>query len=552
MSYDQLWTGPIGDHRRYRVELEKGVPVAIAQGGEGLIYRGVREIEGVSHEIALKLQSNITFNEYEQFLARMSTLAGINHPGIMHYYESFIGTALVDIDDPRDEDFDVIYSASEWIPGETFANAVKLSGLSQGFLWVAQVARSVAYLHSLKTPLAPEGIVHRDIKPSNIRISESGEAILIDFGTARPHLGSDQTRGVGTYRWRAPEMTGGIGEPGKVSDVWSIGSLAYWILFEEPPAVESSAFTQMKIQERAQDLEFLDPKLLAQHLTSLLEIDPSLRHRDLTRWADRLEQLIDPNFLECHRRRRRRIITSTSGAAVVVLALLSLPLAIRDGSTSKLAAEVQPKPLNQVITCDGINSAVIGTGAKARETLSVKILGGTTPLLYPKKVIADPTGNFIIPLTCPAGTKDSKWKLSYHGIKGETTGSLTIIGTNSQSSNSGLQSTIVPIALTTKQSLLTGQTLYLETPGGAAQTIENYQTANGTPGPSLKIGETLAISCRIAGFQVQDSNVWWYRIVSPPWNGKFYVTADAFYNNGKTSGPLEGTRFYDPRVPICR
>jgi hypothetical protein len=59
------------------------------------------------------------------------------------------------------------------------------------------------------------------------------------------------------------------------------------------------------------------------------------------------------------------------------------------------------------------------------------------------------------------------------------------------------------------------------------------------------------ITCRTEGFRVADGNTWWYRIASSPWNDAYYVSADAFYNNGATSGSLNGTPFVDPAVPGC-
>lgn len=53
------------------------------------------------------------------------------------------------------------------------------------------------------------------------------------------------------------------------------------------------------------------------------------------------------------------------------------------------------------------------------------------------------------------------------------------------------------------------------------------------------------------GFQVSDGNTRWYQIASSPWDGNFYASADAFYNDGRTSGSLAGTPFYDPPVPVC-
>ena len=48
-----------------------------------------------------------------------------------------------------------------------------------------------------------------------------------------------------------------------------------------------------------------------------------------------------------------------------------------------------------------------------------------------------------------------------------------------------------------------------------------------------------------------DGDTWWYQIGSSPWNNAYYVSADAFYNNGATSGSLIGTPFVDPIVPNC-
>jgi hypothetical protein len=92
---------------------------------------------------------------------------------------------------------------------------------------------------------------------------------------------------------------------------------------------------------------------------------------------------------------------------------------------------------------------------------------------------------------------------------------------------------------------------YGETTGGVAHTWTNYQNAGGTQGPSIPSNATVQITCRLTGFRVSDGNTWWYQIASSPWSNTYYVSADAFYNNGATSGSLVGTPFYDPNVPIC-
>src|SRR5438477_552789 len=90
-----------------------------------------------------------------------------------------------------------------------------------------------------------------------------------------------------------------------------------------------------------------------------------------------------------------------------------------------------------------------------------------------------------------------------------------------------------------------------ETTGGAANTWTDYLNAGGVQGPTIASHQTVKIQCALTGFRVADGNTWWYRIASSPWNGLYYVSADAFYNNGQTSGSLIGTPFVDPAVPTC-
>jgi hypothetical protein len=90
-----------------------------------------------------------------------------------------------------------------------------------------------------------------------------------------------------------------------------------------------------------------------------------------------------------------------------------------------------------------------------------------------------------------------------------------------------------------------------ETAGGETHTHSDYKSASGSEGPVIGSGQTVQISCRVEGLPVEDKNPWWYRIASSPWSNRYYASADAFYNNGQTSGSLRETPFYDSRVPLC-
>jgi surface antigen len=92
---------------------------------------------------------------------------------------------------------------------------------------------------------------------------------------------------------------------------------------------------------------------------------------------------------------------------------------------------------------------------------------------------------------------------------------------------------------------------HAETTGGVTHTWTNYTNAGGVEGPAIPSNAAVQIACALPGFRVADGNTWWYRIASSPWNSAYYASADAFYNNGQTSGSLLGTPFVDPAVPGC-
>jgi hypothetical protein len=91
---------------------------------------------------------------------------------------------------------------------------------------------------------------------------------------------------------------------------------------------------------------------------------------------------------------------------------------------------------------------------------------------------------------------------------------------------------------------------WTETTGTPAHTWADpvQLTGAGTPlGPR----QSVQVLCRVRGYVVQDGDPWWYRLASTPWNGNYYATSDAFYNNGATSGPVDNGVVVDEQVPVC-
>jgi serine/threonine protein kinase len=313
-----LWTGPRDDPRRYRIDVVDGVLANIGDGGEGLVFRATAQIDGRERDVALKMHTSLTLEDFDRFSQRAQALSEVDSPDVMHLIEVFVGAGLFDGDDPLlDDAFNVMYTAADWIPGLSLPAALEATDSASGMRWVSETARATAYLHGFRSPHAPEGLVHRDIKPSNVRITTDDRAVLIDFGIARPHQKGDLTEGAGTYLWRAPEVVGGPGEPGPASDAWGIGAMAYWVLMGEPPRLEGAEPARKLLAPAALQAGFVDPHGLSESISELLETHPKDRPADLSRWADEFDLAV------AGKRRRRVRGRSVVVAVVAVVALIA-------------------------------------------------------------------------------------------------------------------------------------------------------------------------------------------------------------------------------------
>ncbi|GFR06105.1 AP2-associated protein kinase 1 [Trichonephila clavata] len=113
------------------------------------------------------------------------------------------------------------------------------------------VCEAVSRLHHCQTP-----IIHRDLKVENILLSDSGNYVLCDFGSATAKVINPQSYGVTqaeeeikkytTLSYRAPEMIDlycGKSITTKV-DIWALGCLLYKLCFFSLPFGESALAIQ--------------------------------------------------------------------------------------------------------------------------------------------------------------------------------------------------------------------------------------------------------------------------------------------------------------------
>jgi serine/threonine protein kinase len=116
------------------------------------------------------------------------------------------------------------------IPGESLRRRLRRDyrlPVNDAVWVVRQLAEALAALHRA-------GFLHGDVKPDNVRLTEAGEAVLIDLGFAhRPGENAAFLREgyiLGTANYLAPELCGSLPAEDFASDLFSLGVLFFEIL----------------------------------------------------------------------------------------------------------------------------------------------------------------------------------------------------------------------------------------------------------------------------------------------------------------------------------
>ena len=116
---------------------------------------------------------------------------------------------------------DVMKTKPDW-----FTSTVKT-------VMVVGIALGMQYLHSKE-------IIHRDLKPANVMIDEFHLPHIGDFGTIAENDDSTKTKGVGTWRYMAPEQTGD--HYTEKVDVYSFGLIVYELVTGEHAFADCSSY----------------------------------------------------------------------------------------------------------------------------------------------------------------------------------------------------------------------------------------------------------------------------------------------------------------------
>jgi len=198
---------------RYQIVDQIGV------GGMAVVYKA-RDAR-LDRLVAIKVirKGQIRADDLPQLLQRFDreahALAHLSHPNIVkiHDYGKFEGMP---------------YFVMEYLAGGTLK-----SRMTERVPW-AQSARLLAPIAAALQYAHKRGIIHRDVKPANVLLTETGQALLSDFGIAKL-LENVETSGltevgggIGTPEYMAPEQW--VGQAVPQTDVYALGIVLYQMI----------------------------------------------------------------------------------------------------------------------------------------------------------------------------------------------------------------------------------------------------------------------------------------------------------------------------------
>ena len=217
---------PSGVWQRTAMSIMTGYAITekISEGSKSIVYRGVRESDGMPVVLKVFRQVYPTLADIARFKKEYELIKDLTIDGIVASY------GLI-------EDTDRIALILEDFNGISLNEILKTQKLSlEEFLHIAiRMADTLGYIHT-------SNIIHKDIKPHNILYNSSSGAVKItDFGistllTRENENLYDPRIITGTLPYMSPEQTGRMNRPMDYrSDLYSLGVTLYEMITGDVP-----------------------------------------------------------------------------------------------------------------------------------------------------------------------------------------------------------------------------------------------------------------------------------------------------------------------------
>lgn len=198
---------------RYRVVRQLG------KGGMGAVYEAIDLRLG--HSVALKQTLTSDEEQWKQFEREARMMAWLNHPVLPRVSDYFTEghRAFFVMQFVEGHDLAEIIAQQ---PGPMPRNAV--------VAWADQLLDALIYLHTHERQ-----VIHRDIKPHNLKITPTGQIVLLDFGLAKTQIANSADAASSTSvfgytpRYAPLEQIQDLGTTPQ-SDIYALGATLYHLL----------------------------------------------------------------------------------------------------------------------------------------------------------------------------------------------------------------------------------------------------------------------------------------------------------------------------------
>ena len=159
----------------------------------------------------------------KSFINEARFLAQFDHPSLVKVYRFW-------------EQNRTAYTAMQYYEGRTIKEIVADSSQLIDEVWCRKILRQI--LQALEI-LYTVKILHRDISPDNIIVQPNGDAVLLDFGSARQIIG-DMTKGLTVILkpgFAPVEQYAGDAslEQGPFTDIYALAAVIYFAILKQAP-----------------------------------------------------------------------------------------------------------------------------------------------------------------------------------------------------------------------------------------------------------------------------------------------------------------------------
>ena len=168
----------------------------------------------------------------KSFINEARLLAQFDHPALVKVHRYW-------------EQNETAYTAMQYYEGRTIKDIVGTSPELVDEAWcrrmLAQVMQALEMLYTMQ-------IVHRDVSPDNIIVQDNGEAVLLDFGSAREIIG-DMTRSITVilkpgYAPVEQYANDAALEQGPYTDIYALCAVVYFAITGKAPASSIARMVQ--------------------------------------------------------------------------------------------------------------------------------------------------------------------------------------------------------------------------------------------------------------------------------------------------------------------